>query len=440
MLRRPFFHRWASALAGVFFVACGDSGTGPEPNPNPGTPPAVATVQVTPDSIDLVVGDTVRLFAILKAADGTVLSRPVTWSSPDGATATVDATGLVRARRDGRVVITALSEGKSGRTTVRVATPQETPPPAVATVEVSPSAVTLHVGQVTMLYAVLKAQDGSVITGRNVGWYSQDVLIAGVSPGGQVQALSVGRVKIQAISEGRMGEATVDVTAPPPPPPPPPVARVSVTPPFPVIQVGGSVQLRAWLEDANGNVLTDRTVEWGSMDSSIAAVDEYGRVTGTGRGRTTVFARSEGVTGATVVDVRAPITTVQDWELHWNIGTFYPSVGSAPWVDGQGVSHPATQELTAATITIDRSDPWTHTWEQRLVISTFVAGSGQPVAQRVEVDRGVLWYLFDGSGYALKSSIHEGRELIATHTGLGELTVRQQIGDAPVPPNNYRAR
>jgi trimeric autotransporter adhesin len=82
----------------------------------------VATVTVTLASPTVIVGNSTQASAVLKDANGNVLTgRAVTWATSDAAIATVSSTGLVtRVAGGGPVTITATSEGKSGSATVTV--------------------------------------------------------------------------------------------------------------------------------------------------------------------------------------------------------------------------------------------------------------------------------------------------------------------------------
>ena len=91
-------------------AACGGDD---EPTPPPGPVGPAATIDVSADSVRLVTGGTAQLSAQVKAADGTVLPRTVTWSSSAPNVAEVAAGGLVTARDAGTAVITATFEGKS---------------------------------------------------------------------------------------------------------------------------------------------------------------------------------------------------------------------------------------------------------------------------------------------------------------------------------------
>jgi hypothetical protein len=88
-------------------------------------PAPVASIEVLPESAWTAVGRTVTLGALLRSANGVVLSpRPITWTSSDGGKASVTSAGAVSALAPGWVVITATSEGKSDSTIVGItATP-----------------------------------------------------------------------------------------------------------------------------------------------------------------------------------------------------------------------------------------------------------------------------------------------------------------------------
>lgn len=94
---------------------------------------------------------------------------------------------------------------------------------------------------------------------------------------------------------------------------PPPVATVTVAPPSASIVVGATTQLTATLRDAQGNVLTGRSVTWSSDNGGIASVSTSGLVQGEANGMTTVRATSEGRSGSsqiTVTTTPPPVASV----------------------------------------------------------------------------------------------------------------------------------
>jgi hypothetical protein len=84
--------------------------------------PAVATVTVTLTSPTVEVGSSIQASAVLKDADGNVLTgRLITWTSSDNGLATVSLSGLVTGvAAGGPVTITATSDGQNGTATVTV--------------------------------------------------------------------------------------------------------------------------------------------------------------------------------------------------------------------------------------------------------------------------------------------------------------------------------
>jgi uncharacterized protein YjdB len=81
----------------------------------------VDRIVVTPANPSVREGSTIQLTATLYDARNNVLTgRTVTWSSSNIIRATVSSTGLVTAKVDGNVTITASSGGKSGSTVVAV--------------------------------------------------------------------------------------------------------------------------------------------------------------------------------------------------------------------------------------------------------------------------------------------------------------------------------
>ena len=184
------------------------------------------------------------------------------------------------------------------------------PDNSVATVEVTPAAPSVTVGGTVQLSAVTKRSDGSIVAGRTVSWTSLNTAVATVSQAGLVSAVSVGSAVIRATSEGRSGETTVTVT-------PVPVATVAITPDSArtsaTLAVGDSLSLQTTLLDAQGNVLTGRSV---SFQSSNAAVVSVSPTTGlvkalTAGGPVTITATSEGRTATAIINAVKPFALTQ---------------------------------------------------------------------------------------------------------------------------------
>jgi uncharacterized protein YjdB len=265
------------------------------------SPPAVATVTVSPSSASIVTGATQQLTAVTADSSKNVLTgRTVTWSSNNTAAATVDANGLVTAAATGTAMITATCEGKLGTATITV-----TPLPApVATVAVTPATASIASGGTQQLTATTTDSAGNVLSGRAVSWTSNVPAVAAVNARtGLVSAISSGVATITAASEGQNGTATITVT-------PVPVATVSVSPLSASVVVGNTRQLSAITKDSTGTILTGRTVAW-SSDNTAATVDASGLVTAVAVGSATITATSEGKSGTSVITVTlVPVASV----------------------------------------------------------------------------------------------------------------------------------
>jgi hypothetical protein len=163
----------------------------------------VAAIEIEASAGDLVVGQAVTLAARVRAANGALLDRPVTWTSSDSLVADVSSAGVVNARASGTTRITA----RSGSVTAQVAVTVRQQD-AVASVEIEAPSADLAVGQVVELTARVRSEDGALLH-RQVVWASSDSALATISPQGVLTARGAGQVRITASVEDRQATATV---------------------------------------------------------------------------------------------------------------------------------------------------------------------------------------------------------------------------------------
>ncbi len=276
-----------------------------------GTAP-VQTVTVSLASPSLLPGQTTQAAATLTDAVGNVLTgRAVTWSSLDPTIASVSAAGVVTAVGTGSVIIRATSEGKTGDATLTIGVDP------VASVTVSVGSVSLTAGQTTQASAVARDAIGNVLNGRTVAWSSLNTNIATVSISGVVTAVAAGTATIRATVESQTGDAPVTVAAPqqdppsqqptsPAPPPAPTTASVVVTLDSLSMVVGHASQAHAVAKDAQGNVLSGKSVTWSSLNPSIASVASSGVVTAKAAGPASIQATIDNINGSAALVVNAP--------------------------------------------------------------------------------------------------------------------------------------
>jgi Bacterial surface proteins containing Ig-like domains len=229
----------------------------------------VATVTVTPSALPLTVGQTGALAATTKDAGGAVLTgRGVTWSSGTPGVATVDPTsGLVTAVAAGTSTISAKSESKVGTATVTVTLAP------IATITVTIDSTSLQVGHTAQATAIVKDAGGAVLTGRTVAWTSLSPGVATVGGAtGVITAVSAGPVQIRATAEGKIGNASLTVTAAPVPTG---IRLPGVTAPV-ALDDNATTTVRAEVTDQTGAVMTTLpagyAVTWTSTTASSATV------------------------------------------------------------------------------------------------------------------------------------------------------------------------
>ncbi len=302
-------------------------------------PPPVANVTVSLAQNRVIAGGSTNATAVLTDGSGATLTgRAITWSSGNTSMATVNAAGTVTAVAAGTVVITATSEGRSGSAQLTI------DPPPVATVAVAITPSTVVVGSNTAAAAILRDASGATLSNRPIAWTSSNPSIASVSDAGIISTLSVGDVTISATSEGRVGSAQLSVI-------PPPVATVSVSLSQPVLLVNASTNATAVLRDANGNVLTNRSIAWSSSSSAVASVSAAGVVTALAAGTTMITATSEGRTGSAMLTVQLPpvATVTVSGASRVKVGDTYNYSATLRLGDGSIVNRPITWDITDPT-------------------------------------------------------------------------------------------
>jgi trimeric autotransporter adhesin len=175
---------------------------------------------------------------------------------------------------------------------------------AVATVEVAPPTATVVLGTTVTLTASVLDAAGNPLAGRKVIWASADSNFATVTPSGVVRGRYVGSVPIAANVEGKAGIARIEVV-------PVPVVAVRVSPASRDLTVGETALLTAEPLDAQGTILSDRSVTWSSNRPNVATVNGNGVVAAVSAGTAVITATVEGKTGVAAISVSpAPVASV----------------------------------------------------------------------------------------------------------------------------------
>lgn len=154
------------------------------------------TIELTPATQDISVGQKVKFNVVGKDATGKVVSLgPTTWFAAPFDLAGVDESGTVSFFAPGEVMVGVLVGGKPTFTTVKVKTGP------VAKIEVQ-SAIPMVVGASSKLVAVARDAQGNPRTDAQITWTSDNSQVATVDAAGLVSALTAGTTNIIASADG----------------------------------------------------------------------------------------------------------------------------------------------------------------------------------------------------------------------------------------------
>ncbi|MFL5620521.1 MAG: Ig-like domain-containing protein [Gemmatimonadaceae bacterium] len=268
--------------------------------------PGIGEVDFGSDSLAISLAQSVKLPYRVTDTDGNPVDlskHQVEWVSTAPTVAGMTSDATVTGKAIGRADLLLRVDNKVGITSVRVLSKP------VASVFVSPSSLALSTGQTAQLVATTYDVNGDPITGRNVSFNSSNAEVATVSGSGLVTTVGAGTAEIGVNAEGRKtsvpitvsGSSNVSATS---------VASVVVTLSVPTLAAGQSAQANATLKDANGAVLSGRSIVWTTSDPTVASVDATGLVTAVKAGPVTITATSEGKSGSVSLDIAAPSVTV----------------------------------------------------------------------------------------------------------------------------------
>jgi uncharacterized protein YjdB len=168
--------------------------------------------------------------------------------------------------------------------------------PAVATVQITPSAKEVEVGQEVKLSVTATDASGNVIKEQPSTYFAGPFDIAAVDDNGNVKLFGTGQVTVGAIVGGKAGLTTFMVKAPS-------IKTIEIAALKPPVVVGGAVQLGAITRIFNGDPRSGVPINWTSDNAQVATVDAGGVVTGIGPGKATITATSGTATTTTTVNV-----------------------------------------------------------------------------------------------------------------------------------------
>ena len=258
---------------------------------------SVSSVTISQPTAEMIVGETVKLFATISPSNAT--DKDVIWASSKQSVATIDRSGLVTAIAEGTSNITATAGSKTGTCLITVSKKII----EVSSIELNKTELSLIEEQEFTLVATVKPEDA---TDKSVTWTSSDSSVAAVE-NGKVTAIKEGTTSITAKAGNKSVSCIVSVSK----------KVIAVTE---VILDNTSLSM---VEDdeitlaatVKPDDATDRTITWNSSNTAIAKVDN-GKVIAIKEGVAIITAKAGDKSATCSVTVQKKVIAVTSIALN----------------------------------------------------------------------------------------------------------------------------
>lgn len=241
----------------------------------------IDTISLNTTNISMYTGNTYQLVA--NVTDRTV---PVVWKSTNESFATVDANGLVTAKKATGTNVVQIIASQVINGVEKTISCNVVIQPAVTSITLSHTNIELAMGEYQMIKATVKP-DG--IAGTKLTWMSSDTSIFEITDMTELTATILAKAGGTAVLTALNSENIVVA-----------YCKVTVTQGATGLKLSTTsqtvklsdktYQLYAELVPEN---TTDTTIIWASQDTSVATVDEKGKVTFKSTGKVTISAQSK---------------------------------------------------------------------------------------------------------------------------------------------------
>ena len=261
--------------------------------------PVLESIAVTPETATLAIGDTQPFIVTARDQAGNAMTGVnVTWTSSDEAVGTIDANGAFVALAEGTATVTATAGNITEEATVTVISNE----PALASIAVTPSEITLGSGDTATFTATALDQSGDAMTGIEVAWTSSDEAVGTIGADGAFTAVADGTTTVTATAGNMTGTAAVTVTTG--------TSGVVISPATITLGAGESRQFTATVYDLEGNATPGADVTWTSSEEAVGTIDADGLFTAVADGTATITATADNETGTATVTVESsPVAT-----------------------------------------------------------------------------------------------------------------------------------
>ena len=240
---------------------------------------ANVAVQLSYSTLNMSVGGRILINA---AVSGT--EQAVTWKSLNAPVATVSASGVVTAVKEGVATILATAGGVTARCSVTVSS---------SFIRLSKQSVSLWKGYTQTVTASVTGRKGTVL------WESLDPSIATVNQSGMIKGVKGGTTTVTASVNGVSASCRVAVYEP----------SITLSSSSKTMYLSQTVTLRPTIK---GKLAT---VSWKSSNTSVATVTSGGTVKAVKTGSATVTATANGVTARCQIKVVNPTLTLSSTSM-----------------------------------------------------------------------------------------------------------------------------
>jgi uncharacterized protein YjdB len=221
---------------------------------------APASVEITPNPLDVHVGEKVKFSAAAKDAAGNAIdAKPSVWFAAPFDLAGADESGEVTFHAPGVVTVGAVIAGKTGYATVNVSNPK------IASLEIEKPESPIIVGGAEKLSVIARSADGNPRTDAVIKWTSEKPSIAGVDAAGLVTGIAPGGVAIKVTSEGASNSVTLQVVRDA-------VHKLTVKPASAEARTGDVVHFSAAALESSGAQLKESAVRWSLSSNGAGAI------------------------------------------------------------------------------------------------------------------------------------------------------------------------
>ena len=250
---------------------------------------AVTSISLNITSLSLTKGQSETLVATIEPDNAT--DKTVTWTTTNSSVVTVK-NGQVTAKGGGFATILAKAGDKEASCSVTVSVP-------VSSITLDKEEISIVEGETTQLTVTIYPSDA---TDSNISWTSTNTSIATVSQDGLVVAIKEGESMIAATVGGKTAQCKVFVSKKPTP-----VEEITLNTTKLELKKGQSVTLVATVSPPDA---TDKTVTWTTTNSSVATVDQSGKVTAIKSGTAVIMAKAGNETAGCEVSVSTPVESI----------------------------------------------------------------------------------------------------------------------------------